>query len=59
MAVFLFLSLVGLLWSNTYLEVIQNKGWFMGYSIFIGFWVGIFPAREYYVKNEDYFDRIF
>lgn len=55
---FLTLSLIGILWSN-YKLVISDPNWFVGYSIFIGWWISILPAREYYKLHEDYFDDTF
>ena len=31
----------------------------MIYSMFLGWWLAIFPAREYYIANEEYFDKVF
>jgi hypothetical protein len=58
MSMFFVLSLIGTLWFN-YTDVISNNGWFMVYSMFFGWWMSIFPTREYYVKNQDYFSEVF
>jgi hypothetical protein len=42
-----------------YLDVIGSDGWLIGYTLFFGWWLAMFPAREYYLKNEEYFERIF
>ena len=55
---FLMLSSVGMFFVP-YLEVITSDGWFIGYTLFFGWWLSIFPAREYYIKNEEYFERVF
>lgn len=55
---FLLISLVGILFTP-YTEIVTNHNWFMLYAIFLGWWLSIFPAREYYVYNEDYFDKVF
>lgn len=55
---FLLLSTVGMFFVP-YLEVITSDGWFIGYTMFFGWWLAIFPTREYYVKNEEYFERVF
>lgn len=56
---FLLLSTVGMFSGTPYIEVIQSEGWLVTYSLFLGWWLSIFPAREYYLSNEDYFDRVF
>lgn len=55
MGFFFMLSCVGLLWFDTYHEIISNEGWFMMYTIFIGWWVALVPVHELYeqVYNED------
>jgi hypothetical protein len=55
---YLLLSMVGLFF-HPYSVIIQSSGWFMGYTLFIGWWMASFPAREYYVHNEEYFDKVF
>lgn len=55
---FLLISLVGILFTS-YQEIITNHNWFMLYAMFFGWWLSIFPAREYYVYNQDYFDKVF
>ena len=55
---FLLLSSVGLFF-NSYIETITSDGWFMAYSLFLGWWLAIFPAREYYMKNEENFEKVF
>lgn len=58
MGMFLLLSTIGTLWTE-YRTVISSDGWFMCYSIFLGWWISILPTREYYMKYEDYFSEIF
>ena len=55
MGVFFFFSLIGLLWSESYFNVVSNDHWFMLYTLFFGWWIAIFPTREYYMHNEKYF----
>ena len=55
---FLLLSLIGVFF-NPYSEIITNHNWFMVYAMFLGWWLAIFPAREYYIYHEKYFDRVF
>ena len=55
---FLLLSTVGVFF-DSYIEVITSNGWFMAYSLFLGWWLAIFPAREYYVHHEEYFEKVF
>jgi hypothetical protein len=42
-----------------YTEVITSDGWLIGYTMFFGWWLAMFPAREYYLKNEEYFSEVF
>ena len=56
-SLFFLLSLIGLLWEDSYLEVTGNTLWFMLYSLFIGWWTAGMAAREYYSKHEDYFEQ--
>ena len=56
--IYLMLSLIGALF-YPYKEVINNSDWFIVYTLFFGWWLAMFPAREYYVKNEEYFERVF
>lgn len=55
---YLLLSLIGIFF-NPYTVIIQSSSWFISYSVFIGWWLASFPAREYYVHNEEYFDKVF
>lgn len=54
---FLLMSLIGLLWDDSYRDIISDRNWFMTYCLFFGWWVPIFPSREYYTHNKDYFNR--
>jgi hypothetical protein len=56
---FFLLSLVGLLWINTYWECISSVEWFVIYTIFIGWWISIPVTQEYWKANEDYFEEVF
>ena len=53
---FLTMSLIGLLWADSYRQIISNPNWFMMYSLFIGWWLSILPAREYYTHHQQYFE---
>ena len=55
---FLLLSTVGMFFQS-YVETITSDGWFIAYTMFLGWWLAIFPAREYYIANEEYFDKVF
>ena len=55
---FLLLSLIGVFFTP-YNEIITNHNWFMVYAMFLGWWLAIFPAREYYIHHEKYFDKVF
>ena len=54
---YLTLSAVGMLWMP-YKQVITTPGWFGAYTILLGWWLAFFPTQEYYVKNEEYFNRV-
>lgn len=55
---FLLLSLIGVFFTP-YSDIVTNHNWFMVYAMFLGWWLAIFPAREYYISQEKYFDRVF
>ena len=56
---FLFLSLIGLLWIDSYRAIIGDGNWFMMYTFFLGWWLAAFPCREYYMHNLHYFEKHF
>lgn len=57
---FSFLSVFGLIISKcSYLDIIRNNDWFMFYFLFVGWWIGMFPAREYYMANKEHFEDVF
>lgn len=56
--VFMMLSFIGFIFGYNYLNVLHSDGWQCLYSILIGWWVAIFPAREYYAKHQVHLDRI-
>lgn len=51
------LSLFGMLWLP-YSSVITSFNWFMWYTVCFGWWISLFPTREYYMANEEYFKRV-
>ena len=57
-SVFMMLSFVGFIFGYNYLNVIHAEGWQCVYSVLIGWWVAIFPTREYYIKHQVYLDRV-
>lgn len=57
-SVFMMLSGIGFIFGYNYLDVLHMEGWQCIYCILIGWWIAIFPAREYYVKHESYLDRV-
>jgi hypothetical protein len=59
MGVFFSLSLIGLLWHDSYHAIVSDGGWFMAYTIFLGWWIAMFPTREYYKHHEQYFNEYF
>lgn len=56
---FFLLSIIGLLWVDSYREVIKNGNWFFLYTLFIGSWIPVFPTIEYYDANKEYFNKVF
>ncbi len=57
--IFFITSLPGYVFIGSYKAVIYCTAWQVMYSFFIGWWMAILPAREYYFLNKEYFDRIF
>lgn len=55
---YLLISTIGMFFQS-YIETITSYDWFKNYSLFLGWWLSIFPAREYYIAHADYFDKIF
>jgi hypothetical protein len=55
MTMFFLLSAIALLWCDNYHDIVANPNWFMVYSIFIGWWVAMFPTTEYYNHHRSYF----
>jgi succinate-acetate transporter protein len=53
------LSAIGLLWSDSYVNCIRSGGWFAVYSIFIGWWLAMFPTREFYYRHEQDLKHVF
>jgi hypothetical protein len=59
-SIYMMMSLVPLVFSDTsYVEILRNNNWTIMYSLFFGWWMSIFPAREYYLLNQSYLDRVF
>jgi hypothetical protein len=59
-SIYMMLSLVGLVFSDaSYFDILHSNGWSVIYSLFIGWWMSIFPAREYYLIHQLYFERVF
>ena len=56
---FLLISLIGLLWIDSYTDVIRDGDWFMMYTLSFGWWLAAFPCREYYMHNLHYFEKHF
>jgi hypothetical protein len=55
MGFFFLFSIIGLLWSESYHSIITNHNWFGCYSLLFGWWLAMFPTREYYMHHELYF----
>ena len=59
-SIYMMLSLVGLLFSDvSYVDILHSNGWSVIYTLFVGWWLSVFPAREYYLINQSYFERVF
>ena len=58
--IYMMMSAIGLVFSEiSYLQILRDSGWFTIYLVILGWWMSIFPAREYYLKHETYFDKVF
>lgn len=58
--IFMMMSLVGLVFFDmSYLEILRTPAWIAVYGVFFGTWMPVFPAKEYYLKHEAYFDKVF
>ena len=58
-SIFFILSLVGILFTNDYLSIIRNENWAGAYCLFLGWWLAILPAREFYLQYKKQFDLIY
>lgn len=57
--IYLMMSLVGLVFLEiSYLQILRDGRWSLVYCVSFS-WMSIFPAREYYLKHEAYFDKVF
>jgi hypothetical protein len=57
--IFLMISFIGFIASGSYIDIIQDDTWLIMYTLLFGWWLALFPTREYYLKNKTEFDRIF
>jgi hypothetical protein len=57
MGIFFLMSLIGLLWCDSYYAIVSDHSWFGCYSLLFGWWMAIFPTREYYKHHENYFNE--
>jgi hypothetical protein len=57
--IFFIVSFPAYIFVGSFKAVIYNGTWQLMYSLFIGWWTAAFPAREYYLLQEEYFDKIF
>jgi hypothetical protein len=58
--IYMMMSLVGLVFSDhSYVEILRMNNWTMLYSMLFGWWLAGMSAREYYMYNKEYFDRVF
>jgi hypothetical protein len=59
-SIYMMLSLVGLVFSDaSYIDILHSDAWSAIYCCFLGWWISIFPAREYYLVHQSYFERVF
>ena len=56
--IFLMLSCIGIIFTGSYIDVLQSDNWKGAYCLFFGWWLAALPTREYYLKYEDYLDRV-
>lgn len=58
--IYMMMSLVPLAFSEmSYVEILRSNNWTMMYSLLFGWWMAFFPAREYYLTQQSYLDRVF
>jgi hypothetical protein len=48
MGTFFIFSAIGLLWCDSYSQIIRNPNWFMMYTIFLGWWIALMATHEVY-----------
>lgn len=59
-SIYMMLSLVGLAFSDAnYVDILHSDPWSFIYCTIFGWWLSIFPAREYYLVYQEYFERVF
>lgn len=46
MSFFFLLSLVGLLWYDSYKIIITSREWFFAYAMLLGWWIATIPVIE-------------
>ena len=49
---YLFLSLIGLIFSDSYIDIIRNPYWAILYSVMFSWSLPIFCLEDYYTKHE-------
>ena len=58
--IYLMLSLVITVFVDiNYFVLLKTAPWAFFYSAVLGWWMSLFPAREYYHRNESELDKIF
>ena len=55
---YLLFSTLGMLFDQSYHEVVSSGQWITMYSLFLG-WLSFLPCREYYMQHQSYFDEVF
>lgn len=56
--IFCILSCVVGLFMQSYIKAIESTTWLGAYTLFFGWWMAVFPTKEYYKNNETYFNNI-
>jgi hypothetical protein len=58
--IYLMLCCVGWIFTDiSFPNIVHSSNWTMMYTLLIGWWAALLPAREYYVHYKSYFHDIF
>lgn len=56
--IYFIVSFPAYIFVGSYKAVIYNSTWQLMYTLFVGWWLAVYPAREYYIKHEKEFIKI-